>query len=242
VFILDPEKRVELSPYLSARANEQGQYVLEGIPLNRNFGLGARAARYRPAERYNVVFTAPGEEQLHHFALETGTFVSGRVIDDAGAPVAGANVTAGALNDLGGSARTDKDGQFAIYGLGDKPISLSAAARGYGTSYVRNVSPNTQGLDIRIFRGGTIRGRVTPPVEAFSVLLYRYETDLGKELLVRTAYFESRTGDFTITDVARGAYELAVDASGCETVARVKVSVNSGETVDGVTIEIRPKP
>ncbi len=238
VVVLDPERRTELHQSLAAKTDERGQYLIEGIPLQK-VGLAARAPKYKPVERYDIAFSAPGETQVHNFTLEMGTVVSGRVVDDAGAPIADAVITAG--NEFGTTARTDREGRFTVYGLGEKPVGLSASARGFGTAFRRGVPPNTLDLEFQLFRGGRIEGRVEPALDTFSLLLYRYEEDLGRELLVRTApYRASRDGEFALTDVARGVYYLAIDAPGYETVSRMKVSVSSGESVT-VTIEVRRK-
>ncbi|MBI2930999.1 MAG: carboxypeptidase regulatory-like domain-containing protein [Planctomycetes bacterium] len=240
VEILDADRRVKLLATLAARTDEHGRYVIEGIPLQR-VGINARASRYKPVERYDLVFTVPGETQIHDFVLHLGSTVSGRVVNEGGIPVSDAVVTGG--NELAAGVRTDRDGRFVITGLGDKPVSLSAGARGYGTEYLRNVAPNTEGVELRLYRGGRIEGRVSPVLDTFSVLFYRFEPDLGRELCVRAETVRAgQGGEFAIPDVARGAYELAVDAPGYQAVSRVKVSVSPGETVGGVVLEVRSKP
>jgi uncharacterized GH25 family protein len=255
------EARVPMHASLSAKTDDQGLYVIEGIPLAK-VGLLVRASRYHPLEKYDIAFTTPGERQTHNFTLDAGTTVAGRVVDESGAPLADAIVTAGAIQDVGGTARTDRDGRFAIYGLGKKPLGLSASAKGYGTAYLRNVAPDTQDVELRLHRGGRLEGRVTPAIESFSVLLYRWEEDLGRNLLIRTVRGGSKTGDFVVTDVAPGEYLVAVDAPGYETAGRdairvlapdgkgemretsvtgVKVVVRSGESVSGVALEVKPR-
>ncbi len=240
VVILDAEKRIQLQHGLEARTDTLGQYRIEGIPVKR-VGIAARAPKYRPVERLDLEWSRPGEEQAHHFALELGTVVTGRVIDESGSGVPDAVVTAGAAGDLAGSTRTDREGRFIIEGLGDKPLGMSAGARGFGTVYLRGVPAGAQNVELRVLRGGRIEGRANPPIDTFSVLLNRYEPDLGRELRVMTWPCRGARGEFSIVDVAKGEYELEIDAPGYETVARVKVVVHAGQTLTGVVIQLQPK-
>ncbi len=238
VSILDVTSKKEMHPSLKARSDPQGAYLIEGIPLG-TAGLLVLASRYRPIDRYDLAFRAEGETVRVDITLRAGTVLSGRVVDESGAPVAGALVNA--TNEHTGMSNSDAEGRFAIYGLGDNPVNLFATKKGYGTLFARGLAAGSTNVELRLPKGAIIIGRVTgaKPGDFFSVLLYRYEEDLGRELLIRTVPVRnSADGSFMIDDVSPGHYWISIDAAGVTVPVRAEIVVHSGETVS-VTIEAR---
>jgi hypothetical protein len=134
---------------------------------------------FAPTRRAGVVVTAGQDADQGTITVEPGRAVSGRVLDAAGAPVAGAQVAAGRLLTGGGTelyiegeslaaqtTETDEDGRFVIAGLSSAPITLLAGRDGVGRSpsvaiprgkdsvVVDLVLAATGGLDGQITRGG----------------------------------------------------------------------------------------
>jgi len=116
--------------------------------------------------------------------LDAGASLSGRVVDERGQGVRGATVVIvpAVLEDLltarGGTTETDRDGRYALGGLGPGRLVVAAAhARGTGTSAEVVLDPGQarDGLDIRLAGAALVRGRVTDerhrPIAGASVRL-----------------------------------------------------------------------
>jgi len=239
--LLDAVSRGSISPDLEARSDAEGRYVLNAVPPGE-FGVRFRHERYRPLDRAGLSFRGSGDAHEVNAVLEPGTVVSGRVTDEAGAPLAGATVTA--ANESGGVVRTDAEGRFTMYGLGDSPVHCSVGARGYGTVYLRGVKPDTTGLDIRLPKAGAVSGRVEAESLPgwFAICLSRYDEDFGREMRVQTKTFASPAGGaFLMPDVAPGSYAVEIEAEGYEALDRPQVVVDRGQTSAEVRIRLRKK-
>jgi hypothetical protein len=240
VQLLDGATQLPVVPELSARTDGSGRYALEAVPEGE-FGARFRHERFRPLDRMGLVLAGAGDAREVNAALEEGTVLMGRVVDEAGAPVVGALVMA--ANEGGGMTRTDAQGRFALYGLGDAPVSGSAAAPGYGTVYWRSVPPNTTNLEVRLPRAGSVTGRVEaePAPAWFAVCLSRYDAELGREVRVQTKSFSGRK-EFAVPDVTPGAYAVEVQAEGYEALDRPQVVVERGQAASVGAIRLRRKP
>jgi protocatechuate 3,4-dioxygenase beta subunit len=143
-----------------------------GIATFTGLGAGwsvvtARATGFAPAGTATAI-GGPGSQQEVSLALRRGAALSGRVVDEAGAPIAGAYVT---LRDastswaLGGDATTaGDDGAFAfpVVAAGSYTLAARDGEHAPGTSEiltVDGVSPRT-GVTIVLTAGGVLRGRV----------------------------------------------------------------------------------
>lgn len=239
VQLLDGTTQLPVVPERHARTDAAGRYVLEAVPAGE-FGARFRHERFRSLDRMGLVLAGPGHAREVNAALEEGTLLAGRVVDEAGAPVAGALVLA--ANESGGMARTDNEGRFTLYGLGDAPLSGSAAAPGYGTVYWRGVAPNTTNLEVRLPRAGSVLGRIAaePPPAWFAVCLLRYDAELGRDVRVQTKSFAGRM-DFSVADVAPGVYVVEVQAEGYEALDRPQVVVERSQAAAVGTIRLRKK-
>jgi protocatechuate 3,4-dioxygenase beta subunit len=147
---------------LRARADADGHYRIEGMSLGPHT-LQAQAEGYRRAVRD---VEAKEETRGVDFQLDRGLEVSGRVIDGAGSPVAGADV------DLWGSGRdsrstdTAADGAFRIGGLVDGHYTLHASRRGEdsgsGETEVTVAGAPVSGVELRLAAAeGAVAGRLT---------------------------------------------------------------------------------
>jgi hypothetical protein len=241
VNLLHGETRTFILPELSARTDPEGRFSIEGIPSLR-FGLHFRHARFRPRVEMGLEFQRPGEEREVNVTLEPGSMVSGRVVEDSGAPIAGASVIAS--NENASLVKSDAEGRFTIYGLGDQPVNLSASARGYGTAFVRGIPPNAAGIEIRLPWGGSLAGRVAadPIPETFAIILTRYDEDFRKNLRVKTETFgRADGGRFVLRDVSPGPYWVEVEAEGYEAAEAPQVTVNAGQATEGVVVALRKR-
>jgi RNA polymerase sigma-70 factor (ECF subfamily) len=104
------------------RTDAAGRFVASDVPAGE-IGVFVAAAGCAPFHRY--VQTKPGESLELRCELATGCDLRGRVVDQAGAPVAGANVTLGDVH-----RRTDSDGRFGVRHAPPGPLWLRIEGEG----------------------------------------------------------------------------------------------------------------
>ncbi|MBL8841473.1 MAG: carboxypeptidase regulatory-like domain-containing protein [Planctomycetes bacterium] len=179
---------------------------------------------------------APGPIEL---LLVDGAAVRGRVIDGAGAPIAGARVLAATRFDpfaifaaagmevrTPAEAITDGDGRFALDGI--EPgleLQLSARARGYAPSATQKVlaapgAPTT--VELRLLRGArlvvTLQGPDGAPYPDATCRLDPSDLKLdelsaGNDAMRGTRRRTDRAGQATFSGLAPGRYRARVDVA-----------------------------
>ena len=154
-------------------AGTGGEFRIEGVPTGRQYLVveGPDVVREGRAD----VEIAPGEvHDLGTLIVERGRTVAGVVVDEAGAPVAGALVVIG--RELRGDgaalvsadeaplrqAITGADGRFSLRGLGDGTHVLAADHDAVGRSRTVDVPAGTADLEL------TLPLRVTGAVQGFA--------------------------------------------------------------------------
>jgi hypothetical protein len=104
-----PQKQIYYLSSFRALTDENGTFVLHGIP-HIEFVLSARDSKkiwtFRPLEN---VLVEPDNDPHLSLRMETGTLVSGRVLDPDGKPVEGAAISALADTEAGPSPGLDDD-------------------------------------------------------------------------------------------------------------------------------------
>jgi protocatechuate 3,4-dioxygenase beta subunit len=209
-----------------ATANGTGTFEVEHIPGEAS--LAAYAAGYGPSAMIEVesIDTAKPGSQVTLQLTEGGGGLSGRVLDHAGAPIAGATVVAGVAPTrletrgmklipqwTGHHALTDDEGRFAMPCLktGKQPVSARADGFGIWRGEATILAGATTNVEVRLQAAATIHGRVTDgdgrPVNGASVRAY--------DLAPRTTFLAGGQIDFdeefghvgTICD-ADGNYRL----------------------------------
>jgi len=231
VLLTDGKTKSPLGPSMGATSDARGLYELP--PVSRgDYGLRFRHERFKVAERGDFTFFQGTETYEVNVALEVGARVTGRVLDEEGRPIEGARVMIGNLGS-GGVTQSDRNGEFGMYGLTDAPVNASVSAPGHGTVIRRGIRPNTDGLEFRLPRPGTIAGRVEGGEipEHFVVILSRHEEDVKQVLRVDTRYFTNPPGGiFVVPDVAPGVYWVEVEAQDFQSTDRPQVMVEAGKT------------
>lgn len=143
-----------------ASTDSEGVYVLDTLPPG-NRTLEATHPDHGAARRQ--VELRPGENSLD-FSLEGGSEVTGRVVDDAGAPVAGAHVTTiarGIFRSL--EDTSEADGSFRFTAVADGTYEILASKEGFATperAQVTVAGSSVGGIEIRLSPGGAIVGRI----------------------------------------------------------------------------------
>jgi hypothetical protein len=151
---------------LEVLTDRNGRYRFQDLPAGR-YSLLSRRPGFLDASsgdqhggRFGLVEIAPGEERRVDFALSPGSVISGRIIDDAGEPLAGVQVTAVRFNYSSNgvrlfpanampfSGRTDDRGDFRLPGLspGTYVIAANYQTNVVGESYATTYYPGTRHL------------------------------------------------------------------------------------------------
>lgn len=148
---------------LRAMTDGDGQYSIDGVPPGPRT-VEANAEGYRRAVREVEVTPEPRSVDL---VLERGLEVSGRVVDDAGNPVASVDVSLIAGQNFFDAPRamTGADGAFTIAGVQDGTYRLMARKEGYtldglGESVTVSGAP-VAGIELKLSSGGMITGRLS---------------------------------------------------------------------------------
>ncbi|HEX6903936.1 MAG TPA: carboxypeptidase-like regulatory domain-containing protein [Thermoanaerobaculia bacterium] len=163
VAVLAPTANDFSFPDLQATTDGDGQFRIDGIPPGPRT-VEAKAEGYRRAVR-DVEVTA--ETKTVELVLERGLDVSGRVVDDAGNPIASVTVRLLAGRNILNAPQTvtGADGAFTVGGLQDGTYRLMAHKEGYtmegrGES-VTVAGASVAGVEVKLSSGGTITGRLS---------------------------------------------------------------------------------
>ena len=174
-----------------ATAGADGAFELEQVPTKAS--IAAFAPSFGPSAMIEVdsIDTSKPAPQVTLQLTEGGGNLVGRVLDEAGAPIAGATVVAGAAPTrldsrgmkvipqwTGRHAVTGDDGRFAMSGLKTGKQPVTARADGFGIwrneASIAAEAPTT--VEIRLQVAATIHGRVTDgngkPVDGASIRAY----------------------------------------------------------------------
>jgi hypothetical protein len=148
---------------IRAESDAEGRYRLAGIPPG-SAALAVNHPAYKP--KGQLVDVQPGENRAD-VTLERGATVSGRVVDEAGAPRPRAELTLrnrGERGLLGYRASSGADGRFEILAVADGSFDLEAEASGFAPavhpSVVEVAGRDVDGLEVVLRRGATLSGRI----------------------------------------------------------------------------------
>ncbi len=155
------------------RTDAQGRYAGYVLPGTVTAWVPAPPVPYFSPGRF--LDTEPIPEGVHEFTLKKqllvrGAAVRGRVVDESGRPLPGAEVTAKWSLPAGGtwvvSARADRDGNFALDGIDPKTeVRLTAAFRGTHTPRAEPATTGGKAVVLKLTAGGSVAlaGRVVDP-------------------------------------------------------------------------------
>jgi protocatechuate 3,4-dioxygenase beta subunit len=151
-----------------ATSDEQGRYVLEGLPA---FDIDVSASLAGRVDASTSVETEEGlTATAEALVLQHGRAVAGRVTDPQGRPVAGARVGAVRLNlaqrgtsqslellrrqlrDMAEASRvlTDADGRFELRGLLRENVSVAGHAEGFEAAVAHDVRLGRRDLELAL--------------------------------------------------------------------------------------------
>src|SRR5579859_4432109 len=223
-------------------SDKDGHYALKGITPGA-FGVRYRHVLYKPLDRMGLIFRESSDEYRVDVVLELGATFSGHVVDEAGAPIEGAKLTA-VNNDSGGIARSGPDGSFTVTGLNDVPTNLAAEKSGYGKVVLRNLSGNPTNVLFRLPKAGTLLGRLemdTVPKQT-QITLSRFDDQLAQVVPEASRFFTLQQDKaFLFADIPPGTYWIDVRVQGYEPVERPQIVIDSGQITRPVIISMRKK-
>lgn len=141
----------------------EGRYLLEGVPPGAHSVAVEHGSYQRTVRDLDVRM---GDNTLD-ITLEGGNQVSGRVVDESGAPVA--NVRIALLEGVRFAnppeGMSGPDGAFEISGVPDGTYRILADKEGYATRHDREpvtvAGASVTGLELRLSRGGSIVGQLS---------------------------------------------------------------------------------
>jgi len=216
--IVDEDRRGIAGARITARGARQMVSAPDGRYLVRTEHEGElrvdAAKKGLPEAHSETLRVAAGDRKSNvTITIPRGVALTGRVIDGAAKPIAGAAITTtdlrAVLNSLDASAddpvRSAADGTFTLR-LAAGTYDLRVAASGYAPKLLRahEVSANAPPLEVELEPGVEVRGRVTrggEPVEGVTVFIT--SGDIAPP--VQTA----SDGAFRIPDLAPGELMLA---------------------------------
>ena len=202
--------------YRTALTDAKGAFRLDRIATDGEEDIVAHAKGYAPASQKATPGKGTDTPELT-FKLEPGVVASGRVVDEAGKPIAGARIhtrMAGALY-FGRPVRTDGEGRFRIDSLPRQGATVDIQARGHSPlrGYALDMAAETE---IVLAPSGAIAGKVLDhetgrPVAQFNVTLRAAEQDVA----ATTQQCISPRGAFTLSGLTYHApYTVTVSAEG----------------------------
>ena len=240
-------------------AGADGRYTIRGIPPG-TYELKFDAVGWRDLNRKDVTLREDETTDLGTLVLDEGGSIAGRVIDDAGEPVADAYVGARwrgpDFRNLGKHTRSAEDGRYRLSGLDVDGLldTVKVQLPHYAPASKQSVRVGEEGVDFVLQRTGGVTGLVLLPdgLPAISFrIAARSETGtMGAEdpgLMARRlagVADQSRSvndseGRFTLRSLAPGRYTVSASANRAAPVHRSGLTVFGGELTDVGTLTLR---
>jgi len=142
-------------------SDADGHYVLDNLPPGQRT-IEASHPEHGTVRRQVELRVGENSQDI---TLEGGSEVSGRVVDDSGVPVAGAQVwMAGPPSLRPLSVLSQSDGTFRFTGVADGTYQASVSKEGFAPAArvpVTVEGSSLTGIELRLTRGGAIAGRIT---------------------------------------------------------------------------------
>ncbi|MDZ7729951.1 MAG: carboxypeptidase regulatory-like domain-containing protein [Natrialbaceae archaeon] len=200
---------VTLETGQSATTDASGTYTLADV-VPGTYNLTADHANY--TANTTSVTVGPNQTVTEDLALsaQNGS-ISGTVTDQDGADLSGATVT---IDSTGQSATTDANGTYTIADVAPGSYNLTASLANYSDATATNVTvgPGEAVTDVNLTLvelNGTVSGTVTNSSDGTALANATVEV-VGTDQTATT----DATGNYTITDVVPGTYDVQAAAPG----------------------------
>ncbi|MGV8040661.1 MAG: carboxypeptidase regulatory-like domain-containing protein [Thermoanaerobaculaceae bacterium] len=171
--------------------------------------------------------------------LEAGAAVAGRVVDEGGRGLAGAEVSVHAGDVSGGAAQSDADGRFEVADLPRQgEATIYADLKGYMTpAPVKVTLPAASEVTIRLRAARSLSGRVVDAETQEPVKDAWVDASLDSGWLNRSTARTDERGEFALEEVEPGEIVVAVRAKGYRHASQ-SVRVPAEGEVPAVTVAI----
>ncbi len=166
-----------------ASSGPDGRFAIEGLDSGPHYLAATHPSR--PTARLPNVMTGRADVRIE---MAAGLAITGRVIDEAGAPVPAftviARVARGALvrHNVNSASSYDPGGRFEIGGLTEGTYEVVATSRGFPPSEPVSVTVGPHGappVTVTLRRGGRIEGVITSDGEPLAGATISLEGRLG---------------------------------------------------------------
>ncbi|GEM_PF-4293390 len=221
----------------SSNSNNSGNYTLSGVPEG-DYYVKASKDGYLTSITESPVHISPGALVFHNFTLRGGTLTG--TVDNGTSELGGVNVTLILTTGENLTATTDPSGRYIIKGIPAGVYAVTARLEGYHNSTVGGVvitAGETTALDLTMDElQGSISGNVrssTGPVEGARVWVSITDG-------IRFAYTDA-AGNYTITDVPAGIYNVTAEKDGYYPDYVAGVTVTRGAVVSDVNFTLEGK-
>lgn len=248
------------------RTNDAGQFELDEVKAGEYRVLarrndaslrppGTREDDYR-GEAITVVADTPTDIEIVVDA-NAGS-IRGRVVDNTGAPVSDAFVSATRQDERAGASKartrsrarfswgnwgsepelTDAEGYFALDDLDEGEYTVRAFHKDGGDAIVEDIALGGQ-VELTLPRLAALRGQVVVPGAKAPTRFVARLNDAEQGISLRQTFFMT-DGSFEFEALTAGNYELIVESGDGD--ARVEsIEVAEGGTVEGVEVELASK-
>jgi hypothetical protein len=232
-----------------------GRFELRNIAMP-SFKLRVQVDGYETqTHTVNTALSGGPEDMDVEFLLGDGRSLPGRVVDDLGAPVAGARVVANAIKrEFAGDATvlSDAGGYFLLDGLGVEQIyQVRCTAHGFSDQTLPSVTSQDSELLFELRRRlqleGVVRDDAGDPVSEFSLVLMRGFPNRESVLTGDLRPFRAADGRFVFDDLEPGTWAFqarapgfapttseAVELSRDEDPPEIEITMETGGTLRGV--------
>ena len=221
----------------TGNSNRSGNYSVDGV-AEGDYYIRATHEGYITSTSENTVHISPGETTLHNFTLRGGTLTG--IIDNGTSPLRGVNVTIILTTGVNLTAETDDSGRYIIKGVPGGVYAMTAGLAGYHNSTIGGIvitagETATQDVTMEELQGkisGCVRSS-TGPIEGARVWVNIPDG-------IKFSY-TGADGNYTITDVPAGIYNVTAEKSGYYSDYVPDVMVIRGETTNDINFTLEGK-
>jgi protocatechuate 3,4-dioxygenase beta subunit len=217
----------------AVQTDAEGRFAVEELRPDATYTLQASAG---DADALAQVHLAEGGESREdvELALEAGARVTGRVVSQGGAPVAGARVSVDALaggHEDGPTVLSGPDGRFSLGALPEGRYTVSAEAKRFRDGKAPLQVGRGGHVEVVLAPAVLVEGRVVDasgaPAEGAQVAAHSPPDAEGDSRWLASAR-AGEDGAFTLELEAPGALELQVDSERFERLTRAAQAPASG--------------